>query len=162
MPAQPERWVLDTNAVLDWLVFDDVHMRAAAAALHAGHALWLHSQAMLDELHDVLAREVVTRRVAASPDSLRQRAQAAARRHGLLQAPAPRCAWRCADADDQMFLDLARHAGASVLVTRDKALLAFAHAALADGLRILRPAELAAPGLCGGLRPAAAGAAPRQ
>ena len=144
-PVAQHAWVLDTNAVLDWLVFDDASMRAATAPLRAGLACWVHTQAMLDELADVVSREVITRRAAATPEDLLERVNRARGAHGLLLATAPRCAWDCADPDDQMFIDLAVQACARVLVTRDKALLALARqAAGASDLRIVRPAELAA------------------
>ena len=161
-----QRWVLDTNAVLDWLVFDDASMRAPAARLHAGMACWAHTGAMLDELADVVSREVITRRAGAAPAELLARVEQARAAHGLLLPTAARCAWNCADADDQMFIDLAVHARASLLITRDKALLALARRAAACGLRIARPAEWMPEagfpnGTCAGpgLRPAAAGAA---
>lgn len=142
----PEHWVLDTNAVLDWLVFDDPAMRVVAAGLIEGRALWAHTRAMLDELADVLSREPVWRRARAPSDELLRRVGDAATRHGVLLPAAEACELECADPDDQMFIDLALQAGARLLVTRDKALLALARRAGARGLRIARPAELDATG----------------
>lgn len=140
----PEGWVLDTNVVLDWLVFDDAHMRTAAQRLRAGRARWLHSRPMLDELADVLGREQLVRRAPAPSAELLRRMADASARCGVLLPPAPRCAWECADPDDQGFIDLALHARASLLITRDKALLALARRVADRGLlRIVRPAELA-------------------
>ncbi len=159
--AQParavERWVLDTNAVLDWLVFDDPHMRVPGAWLRAGRAQWLHSAPMLDELADVLGRDSVTRRVAQEAQGLREHVFGAARHCGVLLPAAARCAWNCGDPDDQLFIDLAVQAGASLLLTRDKQLLALAAHAAGAGLRITRPAQLRL-----GALPAAADDATRQ
>ncbi|WP_018911839.1 putative toxin-antitoxin system toxin component, PIN family [Thiomonas sp. FB-6] len=141
-PGGTLHWVLDTNVVLDWLVFADAHMEAAAAWLHEGRARWLHTPAMLEELFDVVSREQVLRRAGADAAALGRRVRQAAQDHGLLLPEAPACAWRCADPDDQMFIDLAAHARAQCLLTRDKALLALAPRCSAPGLRILRPAEL--------------------
>ncbi len=141
-PPGPERWVLDTNAVLDWLVYADAAMRGAGSWLRSGRAQWLHSAEMLDELVDVLGRESVTRRVAHDARQLRQRVLRVAGRCGVLLPAAARCAWTCGDADDQMFIDLAVQAGASLLLTRDRQLLALAARASGAGLRIARPAEL--------------------
>lgn len=148
-PAQPPggtpHWVLDTNVVLDWLVFADTPMRTAGAWLREGRARWLHTPAMLEELFDVVTREPVLRRAGAEAAALIHRVRQAAQDHGLLLSEAPACAWRCADPDDQMFIDLAAQARAQCLLTRDKALLALAPRCAALGLRILRPAELGLP-----------------
>lgn len=148
MACEPEHWVLDTNAVLDWLVFDDAPMQTAAALLRAGRARWIHTRAMLDELADVLTREPVTRRARACSEALLRRAEQAAAAHGLLLPAAPRGPWACSDPDDQMFIDLALQARASVLLTRDKALLELARRVDGTGLRILRPAAFAAAQAC--------------
>ena len=141
--AAVERWVLDTNAVLDWLVFDDPGMRAGGARLHAAQARWLHTRDMLDELDDVLGRPLLLRRAGAPAQALRQRVAAASAAHGGVVPPAARCRWHCDDADDQMFVDLAAQASPCWLFTRDKALLALARAAAAAGVRIVRPADWA-------------------
>ncbi len=139
------RWVLDTNVVLDWLVFEDAHMRKPANWLREGRACWLHTPAMLEELCDVVSRDQVLRRARAEAGALGRCVRDAARAHGILMPePAP-CPWRCSDPDDQVFIDLAAQAGAQCLLTRDKALLALAPRCTALGLRILRPADLGLP-----------------
>lgn len=149
MRGPPRGWVLDTNVVLDWLVFGDAHMLAAGAWLRDGRARWLHSSAMLDELFDVVARDRVLRHADADAASLVRRVQEASRAHGVLLPAAAPCALRCRDPDDQMFIDLAMHAGASLLLTRDKALLELARPGPHGGPRVVRPAELALePGAC--------------
>jgi putative PIN family toxin of toxin-antitoxin system len=144
-PEDAPRWVLDTNVVLDWLVFGDAHMRTADAWLRDGRARWLHTPAMLEELLDVVSREQILRRAGAAASTLARRVLDAAGEYGLSRPEAPSCAWRCADPDDQMFIDLAAQARAQYLVTRDKALLALAPRCAALGLRIVRPAELGLP-----------------
>ena len=141
-PGGTLHWVLDTNVVLDWLVFADAHMQAPGHCLREGRARWLHTPAMLEELFDVVSREQVLRRAGADAAALGHRVERAARDHGLSLPEAPACAWRCADPDDQMFIDLAAQSRAHCLLTRDKALLALAPRCSALGLRILRPAEL--------------------
>lgn len=138
----PPWWVLDTNAVLDWLVFDDPAMREPAAALRSGGAQWACCAPMLDELLDVVGRPEFARH--ASADVLRARISDASRAHARMFDPAPVSPLRCADPDDQMFLDLALARGASLLITRDRALLALAPQALRLGLRITTPVALAA------------------
>ncbi len=143
--AQAQRWVLDTNVVLDWLVFGDGHMRRPQAWLREGRARWLHTAAMLEELCDVVSREQLLLRARAEAGALTRIVRDASLAHGILMPePAP-CPWRCSDPDDQMFIDLAVQASAQCLLTRDKALLALAPRCAALGLRILRPAELGLP-----------------
>lgn len=143
----PPLWVLDTNVVLDWLLFGDAAMQAPGELLLAGKACWIATAAMRDEALEVATRPVFRKRGSA-PD-LRHRVAAGFARHAQLQTDAPRMdaiaqGLRCSDADDQMFIDLALHHAAQMLLTRDQALLALASAASARGLRILRPKDFAA------------------
>ena len=132
-------WVLDTNVVLDWLVFDDASMRAPAARLRAGDARWLSCPAMRAELDDVLARPAFARR-----GDFRAALRALLDSHsGLLADPATDARLRCRDADDQVFIDLALQHRAALLLTRNRALLELAPHAAARGLRIARPDALA-------------------
>ena len=113
--------VLDTNIALDLLVFDDPACLPLAAALRRGDLRWLATAAMRDELVRVLGYPPIAARLAqrgpgapavlAAFDALAQPAQPA--------APAP-C--RCADPDDQIFIDLAVAHGA-LLLSRDQAVL---------------------------------------
>jgi len=49
-----EPLVLDTNATLDWLLFDDPGMRPLAAAIEAGAVRWLACERMRVELAHML------------------------------------------------------------------------------------------------------------
>ncbi len=139
MAPTPPWWVLDTNVVLDWLVFDDPAMRTAATALREGRALWACCTAMLDEALDVVARPQFAR--LAPADVLRARVAQASAGLAHMFSPAPSSALHCTDPDDQMFLDLAIARGASLLLTRDRALLALAPHARRLGLCIARPTD---------------------
>lgn len=141
------RLVLDTNVVLDCLVFRDSGVRALMAALESRTAQPLVHQFSLDELKHVLAypqcrldlveqRQVFDRYVAlaswpCTPEGFSRDA---------LELPTgfP----RCLDADDQPFLALAYHAHADALVTKDKALLTLAKKAQKFGLTIRAPGEI--------------------
>ncbi|KNZ31125.1 MAG: hypothetical protein AD742_18025 [Methylibium sp. NZG] len=134
----PVLLVLDTNVVLDWLVFRDPGCDALAGALTAGAARWVATQAMRDELERVLMR--------GSLDAWRPDASALwaawARSANMVPAPPqplPRSP-RCTDPDDQPFIDLALHVGASALLSRDRAVLRCARGARALGLAIMPPA----------------------
>src|SRR5215471_4743436 len=55
------RVILDTNTVLDWLVFGDASAAAVGAAIEQGHLQWLVTPRMLDELRAVLATPLALR-----------------------------------------------------------------------------------------------------
>lgn len=129
--------VLDTNVVLDWLVFDDAAARPLARAIVEGRLCWVATPAMLDELAHVLQRPGLERW-----ETRRQQALAGAetwaRRVEMPvgpSVPAP-C---CDDPDDQKFIDLALAWPARWLVTRDKALLRLARAAARHGTTVCVP-----------------------
>lgn len=133
--------VVDTQVVMDWLVFNDPRVQALAAALTSGRLRWLVAPAMRDELRHVLGRGIAARY---SPDLAFIEAQFDAHSETTAAAePSPRLV--CRDPDDQKFIDLALARGARWLVSRDKALLSLAKRARPHGLAILKP-ELWAPG----------------
>lgn len=136
---QPPAVVLDTNVVLDWLVFDDPDTHALGLAVQTGQLRWLQSAAMLAELERVLDYPAVHAR-------LRDRATVLARTQSLSQrieaAPPAPLALRCADPDDQGFIDLALAAGQCCqLISRDRAVLALRKVAADRGLQILSPVQ---------------------
>ena len=142
-PAMPPAWVvLDTNVVLDLLVFGDARSGALRRALHAGQLQALATPAMFDELADVLSRPFLARW---QVDAGRLLTQARAL-YRLVDAPAAQvdAAPHCADPDDQIFIDLAWSWPARWLFSRDRALLALARRAAPRGLGVLTPAAWAA------------------
>jgi predicted nucleic acid-binding protein len=128
--------VLDTNVVLDWLVFRDAAAAPLAAALERGQVRWIATDAMRDELTAVLARGGFERW---QPDPAA--VLACWQQLAMPADPAPPApGWSCGDPDDQKFLDLAVHARAAALLTRDRALLEFTRRAASIGLWIGPPA----------------------
>lgn len=128
--------VLDTNTVLDWLVFADDGMAPVAAALHSGALQWLACASMRDELARTLHYRTLARW---KPDS--ERTLIAFDRWAQLQPvppPAPQHL-RCSDPDDQVFLDLALAHRARWLLTHDRALLRLARRVRPLGLHIVPP-----------------------
>lgn len=126
--------MLDTNAVLDWLVFLDPCADALAAAIESGQVRWLASAAMRAELDSVLQRGTlgVTR---FDPTDVLSSFDRLAR--PCIDPPA---GWlRCRDPSDQVFLDLALSADCTWLITKDRALLALARRTRPRGLLILPP-----------------------
>ncbi len=149
--AAPLRLVLDTNAWLDWLVFEDAQIAPLRAA-HAAGQIEIHIDATCaEELKRVLGYNL---RKAVLDPAVQVAALAECRRIALpcdigaavSGAPLP----ICRDKDDQKFLELARAARADYLVTKDRDLLELARRKYAQtGFRILTPqacaAELAVP-----------------
>jgi predicted nucleic acid-binding protein len=128
--------VLDTNVVLDWLLFADSALTPLATAVTNGRLRWLATAAMRGELCAVLGRGLAATR-GIEPDSLLKRWDALVH---LRPTAAPH-ALRCSDHDDQKFVDLAFSSGARWLVTRDRALLKLARRTIPLGLTVVTPAQ---------------------
>lgn len=117
--------VLDTNVVLDVLVFDDPVTRPLGAGLREGALIaWADGDTLL-ELERVLPLPAFK---LAEP----ARREVFARYRGLVRlaseapsAPVPELP-RCRDRDDQMFLILTARVGAAWLVSKDKRVLSLA------------------------------------
>jgi putative PIN family toxin of toxin-antitoxin system len=139
--------VLDTNVVLDWLVFDDTYMAPLRTGVRNKTITLFTYPPASAELQRVLGykqlkltierqTELLARYQACtsipllpltfSPETL------------LLPAGFP----RCRDADDQHFLALAFHSKADALVSRDKAVLKLINRAGKYGVRILDVPQL--------------------
>jgi len=129
--------VLDTNVVLDWLVFRNPGCRLLVEALETGRAHWLSTAAMRDELMHVLARGSLAAR---QPDlaTIAAAHERWARMIDASSAPTP-ARLRCTDPDDQKFIDLAAQLGDACLLSRDRAVLKLARRAREAGFAILTP-----------------------
>jgi len=116
--------VLDTNVVLDLLVFRDPKAIPIEQALAAGEVRWIATAAMRDELARVLNYpQLVARLVAAGTTA--GAVLAAFDAGAQLVEQAQRAPLTCADPDDQAFIDLAlRHR--AVLLSKDSAVLSLA------------------------------------
>jgi predicted nucleic acid-binding protein len=152
----PPDIVLDTNAVLDWLVFADPAAQPLGAAVCNAELRWIATTAMLAELHDVLGRLLTH-----PPLQRWQAAHATAsaeveRLIQIVDTPAPLSAalrLHCTDPDDQCFIDLALTLRTPWLVTRDRALLRLARGARPHGVAVLTPAKWCATAASGLARP---------
>jgi predicted nucleic acid-binding protein len=116
------RVVLDTNAALDLLLFGDPRCAGLRAALAGGRVQAVTNAACSAEWRRVLRYPALA--LGAAQIERLEREHAAlclpieTRRDGRLP--------RCRDGDDQVFLELARDAGAVALLTRDAELLRLA------------------------------------
>lgn len=137
LPAGAPNVVLDTNTVLDWLLFQDAGMSALASAVQAGQLRWVSCARMRDEFERTLGYASLAKW---APDS--KPLLSLFDRWALVRpAPPPTAsAWQCSDADDQVFIDLALCEDARWLVTHDRAVLRLAKRARAQGLLIVKPA----------------------
>ncbi len=137
----PISLVLDTNVVIDWLVFDHPFMNPLRHGVHEKQVRVLTHTPALDELKRVLAyrqlKLAATRRqeifeqycahteVSAMPPEFTLK-------HLMLPGGFP----RCRDRDDEHFLALAYHARADALVSRDNAVYGLKSRAAKFGLTI--------------------------
>lgn len=131
------RMVLDTNVVLDWLVFRDPRVQPLARVIEEGAAEVLTTVECTAELARVLAYPNLALTAERQTEILA--AYARASRPWPVPVDSPTLP-QCRDPDDQKFLELAAAAGAGWLFTRDLALLELARRA-SCGFRIARPEE---------------------
>jgi putative PIN family toxin of toxin-antitoxin system len=147
----PKRAILDTNIVLDCLVFRDPWTRDLIDALEARRVHALVHPLTLDELQRVLTypqfrldaaqqAEVMDRYLGmttsvGTPEGF-------SREDLLLPTGFP----RCRDRDDEVFLALAYHARADGLVTKDRAVLKLRKKARKFGVAIVAPREVGLSG----------------
>jgi putative PIN family toxin of toxin-antitoxin system len=135
-------FVLDTNVVLEWLVFNESSLLEFTYAVKAGRVHVLTHDGVRDELRRVLnypALKLHTTRqdeVYRVYESLCQEATVPTgfnAQNLLLPDGFP----DCRDPDDQLFLALALHTNADALVSRDRAVLALRKKARKFGVVIL-------------------------
>jgi uncharacterized protein len=142
-PGLPPGVVLDTNVVLDWLVFENTNVALLSAAVMGGHVRWLACQRMREELLRALSYSSLARW---NPDS--ERTLTSFDRWAVVQPTPLRTTHGplvCSDPDDQVFIDLSLQTGALWLLTHDKALLKLRRAAKLRGVSVLQPELWLAP-----------------
>ena len=135
----PARVILDTNIWLDWLVFHDSCVSHLKLAVHEQRAEIFIDADCEAELERVLGYDLTRHTLdAAAQAACLAECRRIARR---IDMPAPqaecRLLPRCADPDDQKFLDLALAARADALITKDHKLLELARRT--KPFRILNP-----------------------
>jgi predicted nucleic acid-binding protein len=143
MPPKPLEWqasaaapaplVLDTNIVLDLLLFADPAAQVLRSSLQAGCWTWLATMPMREELERVLAYPVIAARMAyyqRSPQELLAEMDAAVQWCDA----APKAPVTCKDPDDQKFIDLAVQHRATLL-SKDRAVWSMARRLAVLGAR---------------------------
>jgi putative PIN family toxin of toxin-antitoxin system len=126
--------VIDTNIVLDLLVFKDPATTALQQALNADQLHWLATQPMRDELARVLAYPQIVARLNLYK-LLVDDVLATFDKHAHIVDIAPKASVTCSDADDQKFIDLAV-AHKALLLSKDKAVTSMAKRLLAHGVKV--------------------------
>ena len=137
IPAPAKRIVLDTNVCLDLFVFHDPRWAPLLSALESG-AVEAVTRADCREEYPVvlhykhLPLDEVSRPLSAARfDALIKVVDPGAR---PVRLPV------CSDKDDQKFLEIARDAGADILITKDKALLKLGRKTVQAGMfRVMVP-----------------------
>lgn len=137
-PRMRQGIVLDTNVVLDWLVFSDPSAARIASAVTSGAVTWLATEGILAEAMRMFAHPSLQRW---RPDV--DAASVTCQRHArVVVAPCAPPAWpRCTDPDDQPFVDLAIAERAHWLVSRDRALLKLRRRVARFGVAVVTPED---------------------
>jgi putative PIN family toxin of toxin-antitoxin system len=117
------RVVFDTNVLLSLFAFRGARFDSLRVAVTDGRVRCLTRADCLDELARVLRAPCLALDESARGEALARYLDVA---EEVPDLPAPQGLPRCGDPDDQKFLELAVTAGASHLVTLDRALLALA------------------------------------
>jgi len=135
--------VIDTNVVLDLLVFSDPRTLPLRQGLEGAQLRWLATPSMREELRRVLDYPQLQPRLAfyrLTPDEVLARFDAGAL---LVEAPA-KAPCTCSDPDDQKFIDLAV-AHQALLLSKDKAVLSMKKRLLARAVVVSPAMQTIAP-----------------
>lgn len=143
----PLRLVLDTNVVIDWLVFDDPFMNPLRHGVGDGRIVVLTHPPAVEELKRVLGyRQLKLDEARQAQIFARYQAHAKAftmpAAFALNRLMLPGGFPRCRDRDDEHFLALAYHAGADALVSRDNAVFGLKSRAAKFGMTIWNVQEM--------------------
>ncbi len=143
----PHRLVLDTNVVVDWLVFDDPFMLPLRERVLKGEIKVLTHEPAIVELRrvlgykqlklDTMRQEDIFKRYCAQTAVFDMPAD-----FSLKQLMLPGGFPRCRDRDDEHFLALAYHANADALVSRDNAVYGLKTRAAKFGMTILNVPQM--------------------
>lgn len=134
--------VLDTNVVLDLLLFFDVGVQEIRSGLATGQLAWISTAGMRDEFIRVLDYPPVARQMVARVRAAETLVADFDRQSRPMPA-APPASVRCRDRDDQMFVDLAVMHRAT-LWSKDLQVLRLRRRLADLGVDVVRPLRLPA------------------
>lgn len=138
----PLRWVVDTNVVIDWLMFNDPYMEPMRERVADGRLVVLTYPPATDELKRVLGYRQLKLTPARQADiharycnltTTVSLPEGATLKNLMMPGGFP----RCRDRDDEHFIALAFHQKADALVSRDNAVFGLKARAAKFGLTIL-------------------------
>lgn len=132
----PAAWVIDTNTVLDLLLFQDPASVPLREQLAQTGQRWIVTAAMRDELARVLTYPQIAKRLSARAMPAAE-VMAAFDAQTQIEPTAPKAPFVCKDADDQMFIDLAV-AHRATLVSKDDQVLRMARRLATLGVVVCR------------------------
>ncbi len=140
LPINAPSLVLDTNVVLDLLVFGNAGVDPVFAAVRAGSVRWVATPDMRAELLHVLTAGALQGRLADAQQALTLMDSLC---HCVPAQPdsLPRHRPRCSDPSDQMFVDLALQVKAGAVLSRDRALLKMDRKLAPWGVRVRQPED---------------------
>jgi len=143
------RLVLDTNIVLDWLVFQDQRLFELQRAWDEQRLELITHLPALQELERVLTYpqfKLSPSQQRAALDLYESRVRVMPLPEGVTMASLgmPTGFPRCKDCDDDHFLALAYHHHADAVVSKDRAVLKLAKRARKYGVTVLSPPQLLA------------------
>ncbi len=125
--------VLDTNILLDVLVFDDSRAHPLRVALTASELDAVATEKTLAEFLDVIGRQ----QFSLSPEKQQEIiAQWRTWSRLINDEEITVAPWKCKDRDDQIFINLAYTLKPSVLISKDKMVLKIAKRAEKEGVVI--------------------------
>ncbi|NJM43646.1 MAG: PIN domain-containing protein [Brachymonas sp.] len=99
--------ILDTNIVLDLLLFQDPRCQPLHQALTQGKVQWIATPHMRNELERVLTYAHISVKLEFYQKSSSDILALFDRYSQIVEAPSTRAPFACKDADDQVFIDLA-------------------------------------------------------
>ncbi len=134
--------VIDTNIVLDLLLFRDPSTTALALALAQGALVWYATAAMRDELQRVLTYPAMQPWLMRADRDDAPGILAQFDRLSQKHAEVPTGPPRCSDRDDQKFIDLAL-ALQALLLSKDRAVLRLRRALGARTVTVARGFSIA-------------------
>lgn len=137
--ACPEA-VLDTNVILDWVLFKRATVQPLVDAVLNAKLRWIATEAMCSELEHLLGRPMPMRW---ENERVRSLSVDFSAWRTIVSNPQAGASGRliCSDKCDQKFIDLALARPARWLVTRDKALLKLARRAKLRGVSVVQPED---------------------
>ena len=136
-PLSAPSCVLDTNVVLDILLFADKNTKSIQKSLASGQLLALGHYDTLYEFTDVISRS----QFKLTESQIKEKLHAWIKLHWLIKEPLPTEGY-CKDHDDDKFFNLARLCSARYLISKDKKVLKAKGKAKQFGCIVIKPENL--------------------